>query len=72
MFKDEFKAVVNGGVGKINFLKNNPLGYLLRQWLPVCLFLSEALWPLLLEQLLMQGMLLPGQNLHRHLLLPQH
>ena len=27
MFKDEFKAVVNGGVGKINFLKNNPLGY---------------------------------------------
>ena len=27
MFKDEFKAVVNGGVGKVNFLKNNPLGY---------------------------------------------
>lgn len=27
MFKDEFKAVVNGGVGKMNLLKNNPLGY---------------------------------------------
>ena len=43
MFKDEFKAVVNGGVGKINFLKNNLLDILLRQWLPVCLFLSAVL-----------------------------
>ena len=27
MFKDEYKAVCNGGLGKINLLKNNPLGY---------------------------------------------
>lgn len=27
MFKDEYKAVVNGGVGKMNLLKDNPLGY---------------------------------------------
>ncbi len=27
MFKDEYKALCNGGVGKLNLLKNNPLGY---------------------------------------------
>ena len=27
MFKDEFQAVCNGGVAKLNLMKNNPLGY---------------------------------------------
>ncbi len=27
MFKDEYKALCNGGVGKVNLLKKNPLGY---------------------------------------------
>lgn len=27
MFKDEYQALCNGGVGKMNLLKNNPLGY---------------------------------------------
>ena len=27
MFKDEYKAVCNGGAGKVNLLKKNPLGY---------------------------------------------
>ena len=27
MFKDEYKAVCNGGAGKVNLLKKNPLGH---------------------------------------------
>ena len=27
MFKDEFQAVANAGKNKLNFMKNNPLGY---------------------------------------------
>lgn len=27
MFKDEYKSLCNGGVGKVNLLKKNPLGY---------------------------------------------
>lgn len=46
MFKDEFKAVVNGGVGKVNFLKNNPLGYFVAAMVAGMLSLSEVLLPL--------------------------
>ena len=72
MFKDEFKAVVNGGVGKINFLKNNPLGYFVAAMVAGMFISFGSFVLLLLVLLLMQGMPLPGQNLHRHLLLPQH
>ena len=27
MFKDEFQAVCNAGVSKVNLMKKNPLGY---------------------------------------------